>query len=83
MYAAVCLTITFHSSCQKQEEESRIPFYSLLPNKPFVSKKKKKKKKVGLKLNVQKTKIVESGAIMPLQIDQETMETVMDFISLS
>ena len=43
----------------------------------------KKKKKGGLKLSVQKTKIVESGAIMPWQIDQETMETVMDFISLS
>ena len=34
---AVCLTITFHFSHQKREEESRIPFYSLLPSKPFVS----------------------------------------------
>lgn len=34
---AVYLTITFHFSRQKREEESRIPFYSLLPNKPFVS----------------------------------------------
>lgn len=34
---AICLTITFHVSHQKREEELRIPFYSLLPNKPFVS----------------------------------------------
>ena len=36
--------------------------------------------KVGLKLNIQKTKIVASSPITPLQIDGETMETVRDFI---
>ena len=36
--------------------------------------------KVGLKLNIQKTKIVASSPITPLQIDGETMETVSDFI---
>ena len=36
--------------------------------------------KVGLKLNIQKTKIVASSPITPLQIDGETMETVTDFI---
>ena len=37
-------------------------------------------KKVGLKLNAQKTKIMASGPITSWQIDQETMETVRDFI---
>ena len=36
--------------------------------------------KVGLKLNIQKTKIVASGPITSWQIDGETMETVSDFI---
>ena len=35
--------------------------------------------KVGLKLNIQKTKIMESGPITSWQIDEETMETVTDF----
>ena len=36
--------------------------------------------KVGLKLNIQKTKIMASGAITSWQIDGETMETVRDYI---
>ena len=39
--------------------------------------------KVGLKLNIQKTKIMASGPIPSWQIDGETMETVTDFIILS
>ena len=39
--------------------------------------------KVGLKLNIQKTKIMASGPTTPWQIDGETVETVSDFISLS
>ena len=39
-------------------------------------------KKVGLKLNIQKTKIMASGPITSWQIDGETMETVADFIFL-
>ena len=42
----------------------------------------KKVKKVGLKLNIQKTKIMESGPITSWQRDGETMETVTDFIFL-
>ena len=38
--------------------------------------------KVGLKLNIQKTKIMASGPITSWQIDGETMETVRDFIFL-
>ena len=37
--------------------------------------------KVGLKLNIQKTKIMDSGPMTPWEIDGETVETVADFIS--
>ena len=41
---------------------------------------KEESEKVGLKLNIQKTKIITSGSITSWQIDGETMETVRDFI---
>ena len=41
-----------------------------------------KKENVGLKLNIQKTKVMASGPITSWQIDGETMETVTDFIFL-
>ena len=41
---------------------------------------KEESEKVGLKLNIQKTKITTSGPITSRQIDGETMETVRDFI---
>ena len=44
--------------------------------------KKKKERKAGLKLNIQKTKIMAPGPITSRQIDGETMETVIDFIFL-
>ena len=43
-------------------------------------KVKDESKKVGLKLNIQKTKIMASGPITSWQIDGETMKTVTDFI---
>ena len=43
-------------------------------------KVKEESEKVGLKLNIQKTKIMASGRITSWQIDGETMETVRDFI---
>ena len=45
-------------------------------------KVKEESKKVGLKLNIQKTKIMASGPITSWQIDGETVETVTDFILL-
>ena len=45
-------------------------------------KVKEESEKVGLKLNIQKTKITASGPITSWQIDGETMETVTDFIFL-
>ena len=45
-------------------------------------KVKQESEKVGLKLNIQKTKIMASGPITSRQIDEETMETVREFIYL-
>ena len=41
---------------------------------------KEESEKIGLKLNIQKTKIIASGPITSLQIDGETVETVPDFL---
>ena len=49
--------------------------------KILLMKVKEENKKVGLKLSIQKTKIMASGPITSWQIDRETMETVTDFIS--
>ena len=48
----------------------------------FLVKVKEESEKVGLKLNIQKTKIMASSPITSWQIDRETMETVTDFIFL-
>ena len=48
--------------------------------KSLLMKVKEESEKVGLKLNIQKTKIMASGSITSWQIDGETMETVRDFI---
>ena len=48
--------------------------------KSLLMKVKEESEKVGLKLNIQRTKIVASGPITSWQIDGETMETVRDFI---
>ena len=49
--------------------------------KSLLMKVKEKSQKVGLKFNVQKTKIMASGPITSWQVDGKTMETVRDFIS--
>ena len=48
--------------------------------KSLLMKVKEKREKVGLKLNIQKTKIMASGPITSWLIDGETVETVTDFI---
>ena len=48
--------------------------------KRLLMKVKEESEKVGLKLSIQKTKIMASGPIISWQIDGETMETVTDFI---
>ena len=54
----------------------------ILPLWQKVKRKKEESEKVGLKLNIQKSKIMASGHITSWQIDGETMETVTDFIFL-
>ena len=50
--------------------------------KSFLTKVKEESKKVGLKLNIQKTKIMASGLITSWQTDGETMEILTNFIFL-
>ena len=50
--------------------------------KSLLMKVKEESEKVGLKLNIQKTKIMASGPITSWQIDGKTVETVTDFIFL-
>ena len=50
--------------------------------KSLLMKVKEESEKVGLKLNIQKTKIMASGTITSWQIDGETMESVTEFIFL-
>ena len=51
--------------------------------KSLLMKVKEESEKIGLKLNIQKTKIITSGPITSWQIDGETVETVAEFIFLS
>ena len=53
----------------ESEEELKSPLMKL----------KEESEKIGLKLNIQKTKIMASGPITSWQIDQETVETVSDY----
>ena len=48
--------------------------------KSLLMKEKEESENVGLKLNIQKTKIMASGPITSWEIDEETMETLSDFI---
>ena len=48
--------------------------------KSLLMKAKEESEKDGLKLNIQKTKIIASGPITSWQIDEETVETVTDYI---
>ena len=50
--------------------------------KSLLTRVKEESEKVGLKLNIQKTKIMASGPITSQEIDRETVETVSDFIFL-
>ena len=58
---------------------SRLVIAFLPKEKSLVMKVKEESEKVGLKLNIQKTKIMASSPITSWQIDEETMETVRDF----
>ena len=63
--------------------ESNYSFYAWEEElKSLLMKVKEESEKVGLKLNIQKTKIMASGPITSREIDEETVETVSDFIFL-
>ena len=80
--------------CRKHKLESRLPgeisnfrcadVITLMAEseelKSFLMKVKEESEKVGLKLNIQKTKIMASGPITSWEIGRETVETVSDFI---
>ena len=74
----------------KHKLESRLPGYAddttLMAEREeirsLLKKVKVESEKAGLKLNIQKTKIIASGPITSWQIDAKTMETVRDFIFL-
>ena len=55
-------------------------FFNKIYHKSLLMKVKEESEKVGLKLNIQKTKIMASGPITSWEIDGETVETVTDFI---
>ena len=65
-----CLENRMNSMAENEEEINSL-----------LMKVREESEKVGLKLNVQKTKIMASGPITSWEIDGETMETVTDFIS--
>ena len=56
------------------------PLWQKAKNWSLLMKVKEESEKVGLKLNIQKTKIMASGSITSWEIDGETVETVSDFI---
>ena len=58
------------------------PLYQKKELKSLLMKVKVESEKVGLKLNIQKTKIMASGPITSWEIDGQTVETVSDFIFL-
>ena len=69
----------------RQEHWSGLPFPSPMHEsekelKSLLMKVKEESEKVGLKLNIQKTKIIASGPITSWEIDGETVKTVIDFI---
>jgi len=66
------ISITSDDTTLRAESEKEL--------KSLLMKVKEKREKVGLKLNIQKTKIMASGPITSWQIDRETVETEADFI---
>ena len=66
----------------RYEDDTTLTVKSEEELKSFLMKVKEESEKVGLNLNVQKTKIMASGPITSWQIDEATVETVSDFIFL-
>ena len=71
-----------HSNNLRYADDSTLMAGSEEELKSLLMKVKEENEKVGLKLNIQKTKIMVSGPITSWEIDGETVETVSDFIFL-
>ena len=69
-----------HSNNLRYADDTTLMAESEEELKSFLMKVKEESEKLGLKLNIQKTKIMASGPITSWQIDEETVETVADFI---
>ena len=67
----------------KYPDNTTLMVKSIEELKSFLMKVKEKSEKAGLKLNIQKTKIMASGPFTSWQMDGEVMETVTDFILFS
>ena len=83
-----CTHLTFIFSPSYSDLKSRIESYNVfwdfytIMTYGFMMKVKEESEKVGLKLNIEKTKIMASGPITSWEIDGEAVETVSDFIFL-
>ena len=81
-----CRWILNHCTCRRNlsnlrdAEDTTLRAESEEELKSLLMKVREESERVGLKLNIQKTKIMASGPITSWQIDGETMETVRDFI---
>ena len=76
----VCWTTTELSGKRRYTDDTPLKAESEEELKSPLMKVKEESEKVGLKLNIQKMKIMASGPITLWQIDGETMETMTDFI---
>ena len=64
----------------RYEDDTTLMAESKEEQKSLLMKVKEESEKVGLKLNIQKTKIMASGPITSWEMDEETVETVSDFL---
>ena len=71
-----------HSMDCRYADDTTLMAESVEELKSLLMKVKEESEKVGLKLNIQKMKILASGPITSRQIEEETVETVADFIFL-
>ena len=74
------LSITYLLSIRRHADDTTLMAESEEKLKSFLMKVKEESEKVGLRINIQKTKIMASGLITSWEIDGETVETVADFI---
>ena len=70
--------LALNKSCWVDADDTTLMAESEEELKSFLMKRKEESEKVGLKLNIQKTKIMASGPITSWQIDGETVETMSD-----